>query len=130
LEKLFESWQLIFEPHGENPALDYISDSLFIHYSDFLFNIQASLYSWTRVLFDLLGAKLQLGRAPIHSGRTNNKPHFLLGRAECPVVSSLRRTMCPTDKFFKACMYSTEIPPALLYLRLWLSFKIFSHYFL
>ena len=37
--------------------------------------------------------KLQFGRTPIHSGRTNNKPQFHFGRTECPVVSSVRRTI-------------------------------------
>jgi hypothetical protein len=42
-------------------------------------------------------------------GRTNNKPQFHLGRTECPVVSSVRRTisrmgrtMSVTDRYFKA----------------------------
>jgi hypothetical protein len=37
--------------------------------------------------------KLQFGRTPILSGRTNNKPQFHLGRTKCLVVSSLRRTI-------------------------------------
>jgi hypothetical protein len=38
----------------------------------------------------------------MHSGQTNNKPQFHLGRTECPVVSSLRWTMCVTDRYVKA----------------------------
>jgi hypothetical protein len=58
-----------------------------IHYFDSPLNVRAS---WTGVG---RWTKLQLGRTPIHSGRTNNKPQFHLGRTECPVVSSLRRTI-------------------------------------
>ena len=53
----------------------------------------------------------QSRRIPIHLGRTNNKPQFHLGRTECPVVSSVRRTisqmgrtMSVTDRYFKACL--------------------------
>jgi hypothetical protein len=61
----------------------HISSSLFIHYSDSPpLNIRAS---------------------------TNNKPQFHLGRTECPVVSSLRRTISRmgdrkisvTERYFK-----------------------------
>jgi hypothetical protein len=63
-----------------------------------------------------VGQRLQFGRTPIHSGRTNNKPQFHLGRTECPVVSSLRRTirrmgrtMSVTDRYFKACSKTKQI---------------------
>ena len=69
--------------------------------------------------FDLRRTKLQLGRTPIHSGRTNNKPQFHLGRTECPVVSSLRRiisqtgrTMSVTNGYFKA-WFTVHLVPKL-----------------
>jgi hypothetical protein len=86
-----------------------ISSSLFIHYSDSPFNIRASSPGLGYILIDV-GQKLELGQTPIHSGRTNNKPQFHLGRTECPVVSSPRRTssqmgrtMSVTDQYVKVC---------------------------
>jgi hypothetical protein len=108
--KSFESWQWISERHGENPALDYTFPVHFLCITLILHLTNEPLVLDYSVHFDWRWKKLQLGRTPLHSGRTNKKSQFHFGREECPVVSSLRRTisrMCRTmsvsDRYFKAC---------------------------
>ena len=69
-------------PMVKTPHLITHFQFTFIHYSDS--PNEPLLLSWTGVHFDLRCTKLQLGWTPLHSGRTNNKPQFHLGRTGCP----------------------------------------------